>query len=286
MAVGIHPAGAFVRGVLVQGYWSRQRSVCAISQSTSAAISPVARMSGQLDVFVTDCKDGGPPQSHPKASPRLGERWLRHTTFSIGTRGLHMMPSKRRPGPLIVLTFLVCAGCSGADTSGPASTFSQRTTATAVLPVHSSTTRPGPTAAVDPIPATGRTTAPVDAGLPDAMIGTWRSLDQGSAEVRYNLMDDGSFTRASVLIQSRSSGTFVYTIGTAGTLEVTGSQLVLTPRRGTKSMQDPDSLNGSYKDRPLTDLTAETYRWSVAGDRLTLVGKYGLVDFERLPAGG
>ena len=44
---------AFVRGVFVEGYWSRSRNACVIPQSTATQVSPVARMSDQLDLFVS-----------------------------------------------------------------------------------------------------------------------------------------------------------------------------------------------------------------------------------------
>jgi hypothetical protein len=44
---------AFVRGVFVEGYWSRSRNACVIPQSTAAQVSPVARLSDQLDLFVS-----------------------------------------------------------------------------------------------------------------------------------------------------------------------------------------------------------------------------------------
>ncbi|MGH3471842.1 MAG: hypothetical protein ACRDPG_07330, partial [Nocardioidaceae bacterium] len=43
----------FVRGVWVEGYWSRQRNACVIPQVTAATVTSVARMSDQLDLFVT-----------------------------------------------------------------------------------------------------------------------------------------------------------------------------------------------------------------------------------------
>jgi hypothetical protein len=43
----------FVRGVWVEGYWSRRHNACIIPTSVAAEVSPVARMSDQLDLFVT-----------------------------------------------------------------------------------------------------------------------------------------------------------------------------------------------------------------------------------------
>jgi hypothetical protein len=44
---------AFVRGVFVEGYWSKRHNACVIPQSLAATVSPVARASNQLDLFVT-----------------------------------------------------------------------------------------------------------------------------------------------------------------------------------------------------------------------------------------
>jgi hypothetical protein len=43
----------FVNGVWVEGYWSRRMNACVIPQSTDTPVSGVARMSDQLDLFIT-----------------------------------------------------------------------------------------------------------------------------------------------------------------------------------------------------------------------------------------
>ncbi|WP_256792941.1 hypothetical protein [Terrabacter sp. Ter38] len=119
-----------------------------------------------------------------------------------------------------------------------------------------------------------------DAAVPGELAGTWQSLDQGSAEVLYTFRPDGRFERAEVLMQSRSSGTFEFDIGTKGVVDVTGSTLVLTPQGGTQTLHDPDSPSGSYDGRPLDDLSKETYTWSRQGENLVLVGTFGSVSYE------
>jgi len=120
----------------------------------------------------------------------------------------------------------------------------------------------------------GATSVPVE------LEGTWRSLDQGSAEVLYTFRPDGRFERAEVMMQSRSSGTFEFDIGTKGVVDVTGPTLTLTPQGGVQTLHDPDSPSGSYDGRPLDDLSKETYRWSREGENLVLVGKFGAVTYE------
>jgi hypothetical protein len=116
--------------------------------------------------------------------------------------------------------------------------------------------------------------------VPVELEGTWRSLDQGSAEVLYTFRPDGRFERAEVMMQSRSSGTFEFDIGTKGVVDVTGPTLTLTPQGGVQTLHDPDSPSGSYDGRPLDDLSKETYRWSREGENLVLVGRFGAVTYE------
>ena len=44
--------------------------------------------------------------------------------------------------------------------------------------------------------------------VPAALVGTWQSLDQGSAEDLIEIHADGSYLRAMVLMQQRPSGMF------------------------------------------------------------------------------
>jgi hypothetical protein len=171
---------------------------------------------------------------------------------------------RHRFGPVaaVALAFVVCVSCAG--------------------PTDGQDTGAGPSAAPTPsASATVTPTKPSTTGFPRALVGDWRSLDQGSAEVLYSFYPDGTFERAMVLMQSRSSGTFSYSIGMTGTARVDGSRLILKPREGIKSMHDPDSASSSYQDRPLTDLTAETYTWSATEDEMSLDGTYGLVVYAR-----
>ena len=115
-------------------------------------------------------------------------------------------------------------------------------------------------------------------------MGTWQSVDQGSAEDLIEIHADGSYVRAMLLMQQRPSGVFSFSIGTTGQALVAGSTLRLTPTSGTESMSDPDAPSASYTDRPLEDLTPDVFQWSLNGGSLWLNGKYGLVEFR--PATG
>jgi len=110
-------------------------------------------------------------------------------------------------------------------------------------------------------------------------VGTWQSVDQGSAEDLIEIHADGSFLRAMLLMQQRPSGVFSFSIGTSGQVVVEGSTLRLVPTSGTESMSDPDAPSDSYSDRPLDDLTPTGYQWSVSDGSLWLDGQYGLVEF-------
>jgi hypothetical protein len=114
--------------------------------------------------------------------------------------------------------------------------------------------------------------------VPEALVGTWQSVDQGSAEDLIEIHRDGSYLRAMVLMQQRPSGVFSYTIGTKGNIEVQEATLRLVPTEGTESMTDPDSPSDSYTDQP-TDLTPEVYQWSASDGSLFLDGQFGVVEF-------
>ncbi|KRB47104.1 hypothetical protein [Terrabacter sp. Soil810] len=160
---------------------------------------------------------------------------------------------------------LSLAACSSARQSGATPTL------TTVTVTHTPAPRP-----VSTPPSTTSTPTSTLGQLE----GTWQSLDQGSAEVLYTFRPDGRFERAEVLMQSRSSGTFEFAIGTKGVVEVTGSTLTLKPQGGVQTLHDPDSPSGSYDGRPLDDLSPETYSWSRQGEDLVLVGKFGAVTYE------
>ena len=114
---------------------------------------------------------------------------------------------------------------------------------------------------------------------PTELVGTWQSVDQGSAEDLIEIHSDGSFLRAMLLMQQRPSGVFSFSIGTRGQVVVEGSTLRFAPTSGTESMSDPDAPSDSYTDRPLEDLTPDVYQWSVSGGSLWLDGQFGLVEF-------
>ena len=110
-------------------------------------------------------------------------------------------------------------------------------------------------------------------------MGTWQSVDQGSAEDLIEIHPDGSYLRAMLLMQQRPSGVFSFSTGTTGQVVVQGATLQLAPSSGTESMSDPDAPSASYTDRALEDLTPDVFQWSVDGGSLWLNGKYGLVEF-------
>lgn len=153
-------------------------------------------------------------------------------------------------------------------------------TVTVTQPAGASTS-PSPTP--PPSPSDVDVTTPaVDAVLPSDLVGTWQSVDQGSAEVLYSFWPDGRFTRAEVMMQLRSSGTFDMSVGTKGVAAVRGSTLRLQPKGGVQSLHDPDAPSSSYDNRPLDDLTPETYQWGMQGAQLVLVGRFGPVAYDRM----
>lgn len=114
--------------------------------------------------------------------------------------------------------------------------------------------------------------------VPAALVGTWHSVDQGSAEDLIEILADGSYVRAMVLMQQRPSGMFSYSIGTKGNVEVQDTTVRFVPREGAESLSDPDSPSDSYTDQP-TDLTPHVYQWSMSGGSLFLDGEFGMVEF-------
>jgi hypothetical protein len=115
--------------------------------------------------------------------------------------------------------------------------------------------------------------------FPSGLVGTWQSVDQGSAEDLIEIHADGSYLRAMLLTQQRPTGVFSFSIGARGQVVVQGSSLQLAPTSGSQSMSDPDAPSASYTDRPLDDLTPDAFQWSLHGGSLWLNGKYGLVEF-------
>jgi hypothetical protein len=140
---------------------------------------------------------------------------------------------------------------------------------------------PTPTPASDPgDPPSASPSAVADvADFPAELVGTWQSVDQGTAEDLIEIHDDGTYLRAMVMVQQRPSGMFQYSVGTKGHVAIVGNLLRLAPSSGTESLDDPDAPGDSYTDRPVDDLTPEGYRWSVEAGSLWLKGQYGLVEF-------
>jgi hypothetical protein len=168
--------------------------------------------------------------------------------------------------------------CSPPDAGSDPATVVTRT-------VTASPSTTGPTGTPLPTETTGAaTTGPTDVAddetnvVPAELVGTWQSVDQGSAEDLIEIHTDGSYLRAMVLMQQRPSGVFSYSIGTKGNVDVQGTTLRVVPTEGTESMTDPDAPSDSYTDKP-TDLTPEVYQWSVSGGSLFLDGEFGVVEF-------
>ena len=174
----------------------------------------------------------------------------------------------------IVLAVLVTS-CSPPDAgSDPQAVVTRTVTASPTATAPTGTTETTEPATPDPTDVVDEETS----ALPAALVGTWLSVDQGSAEDLIEIHADGSYVRAMVLMQQRPSGVFSYSIGTKGNVDVQGTTLRVVPTEGTESLTDPDAPSDSYTDQP-TDLTPEVYQWSVSGDSLFLDGKFGVVEF-------
>jgi hypothetical protein len=182
-----------------------------------------------------------------------------------------------------MLLAVLVAACSPPDAgSDPAAAVVTRPPASPPTTAPTETTTATTTATTEPTDAvtTGATDVVIDetGAVPAALVGTWQSLDQGSAEDLIEIHADGSYLRAMLLMQQRPSGVFSFSIGTKGHVEVQGTTLRVVPTEGTESLTDPDSPSGSYTDQP-TDLTPEVYQWSVSADSLFLGGEFGVVEF-------
>ena len=181
------------------------------------------------------------------------------------------------------LPLAACGGGAPPPTPAPATVTVTQSPAPVPRPAPTPSPAPSPAPPPRPSPSPVEVTTPVvEAVIPGELVGTWQSLDQGSAEVLYRFGPDGRFVRAQVMMQQRSSGTFEFSIGAKGVVQVRGSTLVVRPQSGVQSMHDPDSPSSSYDRRPLEDLSPETYTWSMQGDRLVLLGEYGAVPYERV----
>jgi hypothetical protein len=174
----------------------------------------------------------------------------------------------------VLVLAIVVSSCSPPDApEDPETVVTQTVTA-------SPTTTPSETTPTsDAVTTDAPEVADDEAGaVPAELVGTWQSVDQGSAEDLVEIHADGSYLRAMVLMQQRPSGVFSYTIGTQGNVEVDGTTLRVVPTEGTESLTDPDSPSDSYTDQP-TDLEPEEYQWSVSGSSLFLDGEFGVVEF-------
>ena len=189
------------------------------------------------------------------------------------------MDSFRRVAGAAMLALLVTS-CSS-PTAEPADGVTRTVTA---LPSTADSPRPTSSASrAEPSETVSAYPPPVvddqTVAFPRELVGTWQSVDQGSAEDLIEIHADGSYVRAMLLMQQRPSGVFSFSIGTTGQVLVAGSTLRLAPTSGTESMSDPDAPSASYTDRSLEDLTPDVFQWSLNGGSLWLNGKYGLVEF-------
>lgn len=161
------------------------------------------------------------------------------------------------------------AGVTRTVTAPPSSAHSSKPTSRASPVQPADSADPGSASVADAQPG----------AVPIGLVGTWQSVDQGSAEDLIEIHADGSYLRAMLLTQQRPSGVFSFSIGSRGQVVVQGPDLQLEPTSGTQSMNDPDAPSSSYTDRPLEDLTPDAFKWSLKNGSLWLSGKYGLVEF-------
>lgn len=178
------------------------------------------------------------------------------------------------------VTALLVASC-GSPAAEPADGGTRTVTA---LPSRGESSEPTSSATPDLPSETETPHPPSDVNdqvvtFPRELVGTWQSVDQGSAEDLIEIHPDGSYLRAMLLMQQRPSGVFSFSIGTTGQVVVQGATLQLAPSSGTESMSDPDAPSASYTDRALEDFTPDVFHWSLNGGSLWLNGKYGLVEF-------
>jgi hypothetical protein len=132
---------------------------------------------------------------------------------------------------------------------------------------------PTPTATSAAEPSPEPTEAPVAQAVPEELVGTWVSDDEGAAEFVYVFSADGTYKHAGVLLQQRESGTFSFTVEARGTVSVDGDQLVLEPESGKEELSDPDRPGGP-EESPI-DMTPQRYEWALADSRLTLTDESG-----------
>jgi len=178
----------------------------------------------------------------------------------------------------VIVMAVVVAACSPPDAGSEPQAVVTRT-----VSVSPPTTAPpettGTTEATEPVTTDPTDVVDDEAGaVPAELVGTWQSVDQGSAEDLIEIHADGTYLRAMLLMQQRPSGVFSYSIGTKGNVDVQGTSLRIVPTEGTESMTDPDAPSDSYTEKP-TDLTPEVYEWSVSGGSLFLDGQFGVVEF-------
>lgn len=141
------------------------------------------------------------------------------------------------------------------------------------------TTPPVPTRPDTTSPQPDRTTSePTHAAppqvVPAALVGSWKSAGEGSAELTYRFGADGTYRFMGLIMQQRPSGMFSFEIDAAGTAQATRSQIILRPESGTRTLKDPDSRNGGW-ERPVSK-DQQLLGWRMSGGRLLLTDAEGV----------
>jgi hypothetical protein len=176
----------------------------------------------------------------------------------------HTFHHQKYGGAAVVAAFLVAAACGSPDApAGPDITPG---------PVIVST-EPPPSADVPPPPTATSSPTTADDPIPAELVGRWQSTGEGNSELIYEFAADGGYKYAGVLVQKLPSGVFSFIVEAAGTAEADGDRLVLRPKRGKRTLNDPNSASGP-KEQPI-DRSPQRLSWEVAGGRLVMTDADG-----------
>jgi hypothetical protein len=168
------------------------------------------------------------------------------------------------------------------STATPTPTPTPTPTVTSTATLSTKTTTPTQINSGTPKPTTAATTNPKPF-LPQEFEGQWTSVGQGDAETSYRFHRDGSYEKASILLQHRSNGgNFSFVITASGSAAIYGNLLTLTPTEGTQAMEDPDAPSRNF-NKPLTDLTQDEFLWAFQDGQLILSSDLGSVPYTRDP---
>lgn len=164
---------------------------------------------------------------------------------------------------------LLLTGCGGSgDTAadevvGISSAAVDTATPSAVPPVIPRRT---------PVPSPARTIR--KARLQRALVGTWVTFGDSNAKQMYVFAADGTYTFTGVQEQTRPHGVFTFSVTADGTMVADGTNLILQPLHGLKSLRDPDAPSSNY-DKPIST-EQESYVWARTEDTLNLTDETGL----------